>query len=204
MSGNPDINFDLLSYLREKPHRHQSADIRKLPRGAGELLQEALACQHLLDLAGVPYERGYRGNVDARTYLLVMEVFNLRDRLDRMSRWHSRESASGGMFGDFCTECGHRWPCDSYRLTQNILSEDEDDRVAAPLTWSLPLQPGPKVKAVRCQAGHARPNGVPCEGYLWLRWDDGWGDTVPCMPWEYIVTTHSPLTDATHEVVDSR
>lgn len=30
--------------------------------------------------------------------------------------WHDRETAEGGMVGNFCTECGNRWPCDT-RLT---------------------------------------------------------------------------------------
>lgn len=128
MSGNPDINFDLLSSLQLKPHPHQTTGGPDLPTGAGEILTEALVCQHLLDMAGVPYEKGYRGDVDARTYLLVTEALVLRERLSRLATWHSRESGPGGMVGDYCNECGHTWPCDSYRMGTGTYDDDEGTR----------------------------------------------------------------------------
>lgn len=132
MSGNPDINFDLLSSLQLKPHPHQTAGDPALPTGVGEILTEALVCQHLLDMAGVPYEKGYRGDVDARTFLLVAEVLDLRSRLDRMAHWHSRETAPGGMVGDFCIECGHTWPCDSHELAIGQYRDEDEATTAEP------------------------------------------------------------------------
>lgn len=128
MSGNPDINFDLLSELQVKPHPHQTTGDLSLPTGVGEILTEALVCQHLLDMAGVPYEKGYRGDVDARTYLLVMEVFRLRERMGRLVTWHSRESGPSGTVGDFCNECGHTWPCDSYRMATGTYEDEGSER----------------------------------------------------------------------------
>lgn len=107
----PFINFELLHDLRTKPHPHP-----ELPNGADFLLTEEAVAQHLLDIAGVPYEPGYRGNLGARTYLLLTEVLALRERLARISSWHSRESGQGGLVGTYCTECGQLHPCDTKRM----------------------------------------------------------------------------------------
>lgn len=127
-----EINLDLLSGLQSKPHPHQTAGSPDLPTGAGEILQEALVAQHLLDMAGVPYEKGYRGDVDARVFLLVVEAFELRDRLSRIAAWHSRETAEGGMVGDFCVDCDQRWPCETRRMADG--SHEDLDVNAGDLT----------------------------------------------------------------------
>jgi hypothetical protein len=92
--------------------------------GVDEVMQEARTVQHLLDLAGIPEGKLYSANVDARTYLLVAEVGRLRDRLSRIAGWHTRETADGGMVGDFCNECGNVWPCETQRMAEGV-HEDE-------------------------------------------------------------------------------
>lgn len=51
----------------------------------------------------------------------------LAERLDRVSSWHSRETAEGGLVGDFCVECGHRWPCDTKRMADGTYEDDEPE-----------------------------------------------------------------------------
>jgi hypothetical protein len=36
--------------------------------------------------------------------------------LDRIASWHSRETAEGGMVGDYCVCCGEIWPCETRRM----------------------------------------------------------------------------------------
>jgi hypothetical protein len=124
----PEINFQLLDELRARgEHQHQRGYVEgvELPLGVGEVLGEAVAAQHLLDMAGVPNEKGYKGDLDARTWLLVTKVGSLCERLSRIESWHSRETADGGMVGDFCNECGHLWPCDTRRMADGTYVDDE-------------------------------------------------------------------------------
>ena len=55
---------------------------------------------------------------------LLSAAFDAGDRLQRLSTWHSRESAPGGMFGPNCDECGNLWPCASRRMADGTY-EDE-------------------------------------------------------------------------------
>jgi hypothetical protein len=123
-----DINWSLLDRLRRKDHAHQRQV--ELPDnvhvGVGEVLGEALAAQHLLDLAGIPCDEGYRGDLDARTFLALWTINDLKDRLSRISSWHSRKTADGGMVGDFCTECGHVWPCETRRMADGTYVDEEE------------------------------------------------------------------------------
>ena len=142
------INFDLLAELRargEHPHqRGAQPDVEYPNVGVAEVLDEAVACQHLLDLAGIPNDKGYEGDVDARTYLLVVKASSFADRLARIASWHSRETGPGGMVGDFCNECGNKWPCDTRRMVDGTYVDDEtildEEAVMAPSTstagWS--------------------------------------------------------------------
>lgn len=114
------INWDLLQDLATKPHPNQN-HLRAHccptePPGVGEVLQEALAAQHLLDLAGIPLGRYDDRNIDARMYLALLTITGLHERLDRIAGWHARETAEGGMVGDYCAECGELWPCDTRRM----------------------------------------------------------------------------------------
>ena len=90
------------------------------------MLLEAKAVHHLLDLADVP--RGYSmdtRDIDARTLLAVRGMMTLRERLARISGWHARETGPAGTVGDYCTECGHKWPCDTRRMADGVYADDE-------------------------------------------------------------------------------
>ncbi len=124
-TNTPAINYDLLTRLAAKPHpllniaEDFEAQIREIPVAwVGEVFQEARTAHHLLDIVGIPQQAGghYSSDLDARTWLAINEIINLRGQLDRIAAWHSRETAEGGMVGDFCIECGERWPCDTRRM----------------------------------------------------------------------------------------
>lgn len=108
--------------IREDGHRHDCCP------WDGEVAVEARTAHHLLDIAGVPRGKGYSSDVDARTFLLLAEVIGLRERLDRIATWHSRETGPAGTFGDYCTECTERWPCDTRRMADGT---HEDLRAAS-------------------------------------------------------------------------
>lgn len=63
---------------------------------------------------------------DVRT--LLSAAFEAGDRLQRISSWHARESGPSGTVGDFCVECGTRWPCDTRRMTDGIYEDDDAPR----------------------------------------------------------------------------
>lgn len=113
------INWPLLERLAEKDHPLANilAERQDLPLGVGEALQDARISHHLLDLAGIPYGTGmYDSHLDARTWQAVVKIQHLDARLDRITAWHSRETTEGGMVGDYCTECGGVWPCETRRM----------------------------------------------------------------------------------------
>ena len=117
-----DVNWELLKDFYEKPHPLiRDIDTSDLHYGVAEVLLEAKAVHHLLDLAEVP--RGYSmdtRDIDARTLLAVRGMMTLRERLARISDWHARETGPAGTVGDYCTECGHRWPCDTRRMADGV------------------------------------------------------------------------------------
>lgn len=114
------INWDLIQTLYTKPHPNQNhKHVRCCPNeslGVGEVLQEALAAQHLLDLAGIAPGMYDDCDIDARVFLAVLEINALRERLARIASWHSRQTGPGGTFDDFCNECGEEWPCETRRM----------------------------------------------------------------------------------------
>lgn len=125
------VNFDLIHSLSSKPHpllniRTDGHQHDCCPWD-GEVFQEARNVHHLLDLAGVPHGTGYFQDLDARAYLLLVEVLALRERLDRISRWHARETGPAGTVGDYCTECGDGvwWPCDTRRLVDGTYVDED-------------------------------------------------------------------------------
>lgn len=66
---------------------------------------------------------------------LLSSAFEAGDRLQRISSWHSRETAEGGMVGDLCIECGHPWPCDSRRMADGTYQDEAEPAVfIAPTT----------------------------------------------------------------------
>lgn len=117
------INYDLLKRLAEKPHPLLNiADdfeeqIRTIPIAwVGEVFTSARTAHHLLDLVGIPHGESYANDLDSRTWLAIKALIDARGQLDRIASWHSRETFSGGMVGDFCTDCGQRWPCETRRM----------------------------------------------------------------------------------------
>lgn len=48
---------------------------------------------------------------------IMARLLDATSRLDRIADWHSRETGSAGMVGDFCNECGARWPCETRRMS---------------------------------------------------------------------------------------
>lgn len=71
------------------------------------------------------------GGVNGITYgdiaALVRVDIQLGERLDRIVSWHSRESGQGGLVGDYCNECGHRWPCETRRMAEGTYVDEEND-----------------------------------------------------------------------------
>jgi hypothetical protein len=118
--AQPEINFNLLARLRTKPHPH-IRDVTLPPEadpfgGWGELHNQVKASHHLLDIAGIPNAKGDKGDLDARTWQLVVKAQQFDGYLDRLRTWHSRETAEAGMVGTLCAECETHWPCDTIRL----------------------------------------------------------------------------------------
>lgn len=73
------------------------------------------------------------GGAEHLTYgdlgVLVRELGAAGERLSRISDWHSRESGPAGTFGDYCTECGHTWPCDTRRMADGAYVDDDEPEV---------------------------------------------------------------------------
>ena len=124
------VNWTLIQELRAKgehPHQRGAQPGVEYPSiGVAEVLDEAVAAQHLLDLAGVPNDKGYAGDLDARVYLLVVRYNQAMNRLSRIATWHSRETGPGGMAGSFCNDCGHLWPCDTRRMADGTVPDDAE------------------------------------------------------------------------------
>lgn len=118
-----EINYELLKSLAEKPHPllNIAADfekqIRTIPIAwTAEVFEQARTAHHLLDMLGIPHGEGYAQDLDSRTWLAAMALSKARGQLDRIASWHSRETADGGMVGDYCNECGEKWPCETRRM----------------------------------------------------------------------------------------
>lgn len=130
-----EINWPLLNELATKPHKHlnivEEADYGLMVdgqfdtgnNGVGEVMQEARTVQHLCDLVGISEGHGDDAHIDARVYRLLREVLDLRERLDRLASWHSRETGLHGMVGDFCVNCGNRWPCETRRMADGTYDD---------------------------------------------------------------------------------
>lgn len=56
---------------------------------------------------------------------LLEQLMSLRERVDRIATWHARETGPAGTVGDFCTECGARWPCDTRRMAEGTYVDKE-------------------------------------------------------------------------------
>lgn len=140
MTAGREVNFELLTKLAAKPHKHLNivegeeygvmvdGVFSAGSGGIGEVMEEARTVQHLCDLAGVPEGVGYSAHIDARVYLLLMQRMEKAERLHRIVTWHSRETGPAGMVGSFCSECGHAWPCDTRRMAEGTYVDAEDER----------------------------------------------------------------------------
>ena len=128
--GPGDVNWGLVNELAVKPHplvnnEWQPPEVED-PGWLTEMFYEMRAVHHLLDLAGVP--RGYgidTRDIDCRVLLAVRGLMTLRERLARISDWHERETGPAGTVGDYCTECGHRWPCESRRMADGTYADED-------------------------------------------------------------------------------
>ncbi len=127
-----EINYRLLERLAEKKHPllniadDFSGQLRETPEAwLGEVFTESRTAHHLLDMAGIPHGESQASHLDARTWQALDLINRLNERLDRIGSWHSRETAPGGMVGDFCNECGHLWPCDSRRMATGTYTDKD-------------------------------------------------------------------------------
>lgn len=126
-----EINYDLLTQLADKPHPllNVADDAEKQFRETpvswlSEVFVEARTAHHLFDIAGIPHgESCYSQHLDARAWLAITKIGTLRDRLDRIKAWHSRECGPAGMVGDYCNECETRWPCDTWRMADGTYTD---------------------------------------------------------------------------------
>jgi hypothetical protein len=123
-----EVNWELLKDFYVRPHPLiRDIDTTGLNYGVIELLLEAKAVHHLLDLVGVRHGYGLdTRNIDDRTLIAVRGIMTLRERLSRISGWHSREVGPAGTAGDRCADCGLRWPCDTRRMADGTYDGDDD------------------------------------------------------------------------------
>lgn len=92
------------------------------PKDTNAFARAGLICARFRDmdndatLAAVATARGTEHLTFGHLRELQSSAFEAGDRLQRIAAWHSRETAEGGMVGDFCIECGHLWPCETRRM----------------------------------------------------------------------------------------
>jgi len=76
--------------------------------------------------AAEPWRNGFRWGwkyaLDELKRQAAAHADAANERLDKISGWHSRESGPGGVAGDYCTECGHVWPCDTRRMADGTFA----------------------------------------------------------------------------------
>ncbi len=134
-----EINYDLLARLAAKPHpllniaEDFEKQIREIPISwTAEVFEQARTAHHLLDMVGIPQcldGRYYASDLDSRTWQAIMLIIKMRGQLDRITAWHVRETAEGGMVGDYCIGCGEIWPCDTRKMSDG---SHEDLSTTAP------------------------------------------------------------------------
>lgn len=128
------INFELIRQLSTRPHpllniaEDFEAQIRETPLAwTAEVFTEARTAHHLLDIGGIARGREgsvYSSDLDARTYLAVAELSGARGRLGRIADQHLREAdPPTGAFSDLCRECGHPWPCFTWKQADGVLND---------------------------------------------------------------------------------
>jgi hypothetical protein len=65
---------------------------------------------------------------DARA--MLRGLLGAREQLDRIASWHSRETAEGGLVGDWCNECSHKHPCETRRMADGTHEDLDAGRLA--------------------------------------------------------------------------
>lgn len=136
-----EVNWALINKLATKPHKHLNivdggeygvmvdGVFNAGNHGIGEVMQEARTVQHLCDFVGIPEGRADDAHVDARVYLAIQRLIEREERLARIADWHVRETGEGGTVGDYCVECGTRWPCDTRKMADGTWSDEDDERM---------------------------------------------------------------------------
>lgn len=73
------------------------------------------------------------GGVERLTYghlrTLLSAALDADDRLQRIANWHTRETGPAGTVGNYCTECGTRWPCDTRRMAEGTYDDEEAEKI---------------------------------------------------------------------------
>lgn len=142
-----------------------------------EIGQEAENAQQLLDFAGVPdgHPQG-SGDVDWRVAEVVLRLMDAQGYLSAIASAHARETAPGGMVGDYCIECERRWPCPTYlwadgqRDTLDCWEPADDEPQDAPAAQRLPHADVPGLTPDTCpeRETHGKPfRYCPVKGCGW-------------------------------------
>lgn len=127
------VNYALLNTLAKVPDHPNYHKSRACHHDGGcfcgEAVGEVANIHHLLDLMGVPRDdHGLNESAsDERTLHALVGVGVLRERLSRLTIWHSRETGPAGMVGSYCNECGHVWPCDTYKMANGDWTDADDE-----------------------------------------------------------------------------
>jgi hypothetical protein len=119
----------MVRQLAAKPHRlAPPIDATGCGSATAKIVDGARAIHHMLDYVDVPPGHG-PGRDDAATRVLiaVTGITHLRERLERIASWHSRETGPVGRVGDRCDECGEPWPCDTWLMANGIFEDSGDD-----------------------------------------------------------------------------
>lgn len=106
----------------------------KNPKSTNAFARVGLICGRFRDMdpdGTIAAVAAADGVVDRLTYGdlrdLLSLAFDAGDRLQRIGAWHARETAPGGMVGDYCVECEHVWPCDTRRMADGVYTDPDDE-----------------------------------------------------------------------------
>lgn len=117
------------------PHRHYNREAMTCEHGDPlnigwlEMGQEMENAQQILDIAGVPDGLGQGpGDLDWRVAEMYLDLHDAQTALSDIAAWHARETAGGGMVGDYCVECEKQWPCPTYRRVHGLGPDDDDEQ----------------------------------------------------------------------------
>lgn len=113
------IDFAALQALHHVEHPNLSQvtlsdDVTVPVPGLGDVLSQITAAHHILDRLGVDVGQGFRGDLDARMWLLMGQVEAMADALARIGEQHGKKIDSHGGTDGACHECGLMWPCPTH------------------------------------------------------------------------------------------